>query len=180
MRVLPVNATLPRIVNAEGRRVKTAIHKRAVASPVMLGRMDPEADGQADLSVHGRLCKAVYVYSWRNIEFWRETFERDDVGSGTLGENLTVEGLFDTEVCIGDELSIGTTRFRVTQPRIPCFKLGIALGTPGFPRLLRYSGSPARKLCQLIDSRNLGRDGCDGGARRDGIGGDSGGHQREC
>jgi MOSC domain-containing protein YiiM len=97
-------------------------------------------DQQADLRVHGGPDKAVYAYSLQNIEYWRKYLDRDDLGPGSFGENLTVEGLLDDEIAIGDELEIGTARFVVTQPRLPCFKLGIALGMPEFPRVFHRSG----------------------------------------
>jgi MOSC domain-containing protein YiiM len=127
-------------VTAAGQTVATGIFKKPVAGPVQVGRLNLAGDGQADLSLHGGPDKAVYAYSWKNTEFWRETLQRDDLRPGSFGENLTMDDLPDTEIAIGDELEIGSARFLVTQPRLPCFKLGIALGRPDFPKLFHHSG----------------------------------------
>ena len=131
---------MPRIVREENRQIRTGIFKKPVAGPVKVGKLNLEGDAQADLSVHGGPNKAVYAYSWPNIEFWRRELGRDDLGPGSLGENLTIDELVDTEVAIGDELEIGTARFVVTQPRLPCYKLGIALAMPEFPKIFHRSG----------------------------------------
>ena len=130
----------PAIVASNGRRVKTSIFKKPVRGPVVVRTLNIEGDQQSDLRVHGGTHKAVYAYSWQNVEHWRQYLKRDDLGPGSFGENLTVEGLTDDEIAIGDELEIGTARFVVTQPRIPCFKLGIALGMPEFPKIFHWAG----------------------------------------
>ena len=140
MKLLSVNVSLPKVVTASGERVETGIFKKPVGGPVRVRTLNLEGDLQADLSVHGGPDKAVYVYSWKNLEYWREALRRDDLGPGTFGENFTVDGLLENEVSIGDELEIGTARFLVTQPRLPCFKLGIALGRPDFPKAFHHSG----------------------------------------
>jgi MOSC domain-containing protein YiiM len=111
-----------------------------VTGPVVVREMNLEGDGQADLSVHGGADKAVYLYPWDNIPYWRKALGRDDLGPGSFGENLTVEGLGENDVAIGDEFAIGTARFRVTQPRMPCFKLALALETPSIPKAFLESG----------------------------------------
>ena len=140
MKLLAVNVSLPKVVTVDGQRVETGIFKKPVSGPVIVRSQNLEGDLQADLSVHGGPDKAVYVYSWKNIEYWRETLGRKDLGPGTFGENFTVDELTENEVAIGDELEIGTARFLVTQPRLPCYKLGIALGLPGFPKVFHHSG----------------------------------------
>ncbi|MBI1984021.1 MAG: MOSC domain-containing protein, partial [Acidobacteria bacterium] len=135
-----VNVAQPKVIIVGGRRVRTGIFKTPVAGPVKVGRMNLDGDAQADLSVHGGPHKAVYAYSWKNVEFWRRELGRDDLGPGSLGENFTLDDLPDTEISIGDELEIGTARFLVTQPRLPCYKLGIALGLPDFPKIFHRSG----------------------------------------
>lgn len=140
MKLLAVNVSLPKVVTVDGQRVETGIFKKPVSGPVMVRSQNLEGDLQADLSVHGGPDKAVYVYSRKNIEYWRETLRRDDLRPATFGENFTVDELLENEVAIGDELEIGTARFLVTQPRLPCYKLGIALGLPDFPKVFHRSG----------------------------------------
>lgn len=140
MKVLSVNVSLPKVVTVDGQRVATGIFKQRVSGPVKVLGHNLEGDLQADLSVHGGPDKAVYVYSWKNIEYWRTKLKRHDLGAGTFGENLTVDELLDDEIAIGDKLEIGTARFLVTQPRLPCFKLGIALGLPDFPKVFHRRG----------------------------------------
>jgi MOSC domain-containing protein YiiM len=140
VKLLSVNVSLPKVVAFDGPRVETGIFKKPVSVPVKVRAVNLDGDLQADLSVHGGLDKAVYVYSWKNVEYWRERLRRDDLAPGTFGENFTVDELLENEVAIGDELEIGTARFLVTQPRLPCFKLGIALGLPGFPKVFHRSG----------------------------------------
>lgn len=140
VKLLSINVSQPVSVEADGQRVTTSIFKKAVAGPVRVTFLNLEGDRQSNLKVHGGLDKAVYVYSWTNLEHWRRALQREDLGPGSFGENLTVEGLADDEISIGDELEIGTARFLVTQPRLPCFKLGIALGDPEFPKVFHRSG----------------------------------------
>lgn len=140
MKVLSVNASLPKVATVGGQSVETGIFKEPVSGPVKVRALNLERDAQADLSVHGGSDKAVYAYSWKNIEYWRTRLKRHDLGAGTFGENLTVDEMLDSEVAIGDELEIGSARFLVTQPRLPCFKLGIALGLPDFPKVFHQSG----------------------------------------
>jgi MOSC domain-containing protein YiiM len=140
MQLLSVNVALPTAVSFQQQRVETGIFKKPVVGPVKVRGENLEGERQADLSVHGGPDKAVYVYSWKNIEYWRARLEREDLRPGTFGENLTVDELLDSEVFIGDRLEIGTARFQVTQPRLPCFKLGIVLGLPDFPATFQRSG----------------------------------------
>jgi MOSC domain-containing protein YiiM len=139
VKVLSINVALPQSVPHGSTRVETGIFKKPVAGPVHVGKLNLEGDGQADLKVHGGVNKAVYAYSFENIEYWRRRLKRDDLGAGTFGENLTVDGLLETNVAIGDELEIGTAWFQVSQPRLPCFKLGIAMGNPAFPKIFQRS-----------------------------------------
>lgn len=140
MKLISVNVAEPKIVVAGVERIQTAIFKKPVTGPVRVSGLNLDGDRQADLTVHGGADKAVYAYSWQNTTYWRRELQRDDLGPGTFGENLTVDEMLDGEVSIGDELEIGTARFLVTQPRLPCFKLGIALGLPGFPKVFHRSG----------------------------------------
>jgi MOSC domain-containing protein YiiM len=140
MKLLSINVALPQVVATDGQRVETGIFKQPVNRPVRVGKLNIDGDGQADLAVHGGVDKAVYVYSWKNVEYWKNFLKREDLHPGSFGENLTVDELIDAEVCLGDQLEIGTARFQVTQPRLPCFKLGIAMGRPDFVKIFHESG----------------------------------------
>ncbi len=140
MHLLSINVALPKLVPNDSQSVETGIFKQPVKGPVKVTRLNLEGDRQADLSVHGGVNKAVYAYSWKNVEHWKKFLGREDLRPGSLGENLTVDELLDTEVRIGDELEIGTARLQVTQPRFPCFKLGIAMAAPEFVQTFEESG----------------------------------------
>jgi len=140
MKVISINVALPRAVSVHGKEIETGIFKIPVSGPIVAGNLNLQGDGQADLSVHGGPDKAVYLYSWDHILHWKKALQRDDLGPGSFGENLTVEGLGEKEVAIGDEFAIGTARFVVTQPRLPCFKLALALETPSITKTFLESG----------------------------------------
>src|SRR5208337_1249307 len=140
MKIISINVAMPRLVSVHGKEVETGIFKIPVSGPVSVSKLNLQGDGQADLSVHGGADKAVYVYPWENILHWKEALQRADLGPGSFGENLTTEGLSETEVAIGDEFAIGTARFLVTQPRLPCFKLALALETPSIGKPFMESG----------------------------------------
>jgi MOSC domain-containing protein YiiM len=140
MKLISINVALPRMVSIHGKEIETGIFKIPVSGPIAVSKLNLQGDGQADLSVHGGPDKAVYLYSWDNILHWKKTLQRDDLGPGSFGENLTVEGLGENEVAIGDEFAIGTARFVVTQPRLPCFKLALALETPSIGKPFLESG----------------------------------------
>jgi MOSC domain-containing protein YiiM len=140
IKILSINVGLPKAVLIDGEQIQTAIFKAPTAGSMKVTKLNLKGDQQADLSVHGGPDKAVYVYSWENILYWRQQLQREDLGPGSFGENLTVEGLLDQEVAIGDELEAGTARFQVTQPRLPCFKLAARIGLPGFPKVFLQSG----------------------------------------
>ena len=128
MRLVSVNVGLPREAGANGERVLTGIFKEPVAGRVAVRRLNLEGDRQADLSVHGGPDKAVYTYPAEHYEFWRRELPGMELPFGMCGENLSVEGLREDEVNIGDRFAIGSAEFRVTQPRLPCSKLGIKFG----------------------------------------------------
>jgi MOSC domain-containing protein YiiM len=132
MRVLSVNVGLPREVSWRGKTVTTGIYKEPVPGPVRIRTLNLDGDRQADLRVHGGRDKAVYAYPSEFYELWRQ--ERPDLGFGfgRFGENLTTEGLLDQDVNVGDRFRVGTAELVVTQPRLPCFKLGIKLGRDEF------------------------------------------------
>jgi MOSC domain-containing protein YiiM len=133
MKLISVNVGRPRPVPHEGRVVSTGIFKVPVAGPVFLRRLNLDGDGQADLRVHGGADKAVYAYPYEHYAFWETELGRNDFVHGQFGENFTITGLLEDAVCIGDEFRIGAARVQVTQPRSPCFKLGIRMGDDQFP-----------------------------------------------
>lgn len=124
-RVVSVNVGLPREVEWMGKLVRTAIFKEPVEGKIPLRPLNFDGDRQADLSVHGGPEKAVYVYPAEHYEFWRKELPNTEFDWGMFGENLTVAGLSESDLGIGDRLRIGTAEVIVTQPRIPCYKLGV-------------------------------------------------------
>jgi MOSC domain-containing protein YiiM len=130
MKLLSVNVGLPREIEWQGKRVRTSIFKSASAGHVRVMTLNVEGDEQSDLSVHGGVHKAVYAYPSEHYPFWREEVPGVDLPLGTFGENFTTEGLFEEAVHIGDRFRVGSAEFIVTQPRLPCFKLGIRFGRP--------------------------------------------------
>ena len=127
MRVLSVNVGLPRDVTWRGKPVTTGIYKEPVAGRVAIRVLNLDGDRQADLRVHGGREKAVYAYPSEFYELWRREQPQLDFGPGRFGENLTTEGLLDENVSVGDRFRVGTAELVVTQPRLPCFKLGIKM-----------------------------------------------------
>jgi len=132
-RVLAVSVGLPRVIGERGTEpVRSGIGKQPVAGPVAVGAMGIAGDGQADLINHGGLDKAVYAYDRADAAYWENRLGRA-LPPGALGENLTVEGLPTTDVRVGDRFRIGDVLLEVTQPRVPCYKLGIHMGDAAFP-----------------------------------------------
>ena len=119
--LLSVNVGLPRDVTWGGRIVHTAVWKRPAEGPQMVRRLNIDGDGQGDLAGHGGEHRAVFVYQIESYRYWQEQLGRDDFGYGQFGENFTVAGLADDQVCIGDRYRIGAAVFEVTQPRAPSF-----------------------------------------------------------
>jgi ferredoxin-NADP reductase/MOSC domain-containing protein YiiM len=134
--LLSVNVGMPRDVTWRGRTVHTAVWKNPVAGPRMVRRLNIEGDGQGDLAGHGGEQRAVFVYQIESYRYWQEQLRRDDFGYGQFGENFTVQGLADDQVCIGDRYRIGAAVFEVTQPRVTCFRVGIRMDDPRMPALL--------------------------------------------
>ena len=138
--VLSVNAGLPREVEWRGKAVLTSIFKEPVAGRVRVGRLNIQGDRQSDLSVHGGADKAIYAYPSEHYAFWRSELPGIDLPWGAFGENLTTEGLLEDAVHIGDRFSAGAAEFIVTQPRMPCFKLGIRFNRPDIVKRFLRSG----------------------------------------
>ncbi|MFF1674634.1 MOSC domain-containing protein [Streptomyces sp. NPDC058256] len=134
--LLSVNVGMPKDVPWEGRTVHTGVWKYPVRGPAMVRRLNIDGDGQGDTNGHGGEQRAVLVYQIQSYRHWQRHFGRDDLGYGHFGENLTVDGLLDDEVCIGDRYRIGEAEFEVTQPRVTCYRVGMRLGEPELPALL--------------------------------------------
>ena len=134
MKLVSVNVSPPKEIGEPGREVRTGIFKEPVAGRIAVGRTNLEGDGQADLTVHGGVHKAVYAYPIEHYDTWRRELGRDDLPWGQFGENLTVEGMLEEGVCIGDVFRVGSASLEVSQPREPCFKLGIKFRSPAFPK----------------------------------------------
>ena len=135
-RVLSVNVGLPQDVEWHGRTVRTAVWKRPVGGPAMVRRLNIDGDGQGDLAGHGGEQRAVFVYQIESYRYWQEELGRNDFEYGQFGENLTVTGLADDQVCIGDRYEVGAALFEVTQPRVTCYRVGIRMNDPQIPALL--------------------------------------------
>jgi MOSC domain-containing protein YiiM len=128
MKIVSVNVGQPRKVLWKDLEVVTGIFKSPVEGPVMLRRLNLDGDGQADLENHGGRSKAVYAYPAEHYEAWRQELPELDLPWGAFGENLTVEGLKEGKACLGDHFRFGQATLVVTQPRFPCYKLGLRLG----------------------------------------------------
>jgi ferredoxin-NADP reductase/MOSC domain-containing protein YiiM len=135
-RLLSVNVGLPRDVTWNGKTVRTAVWKSAVDGRRMVRRLDIDGDAQADLAGHGGEHRAVFVYQMDSYHYWESFLGRNDFTFGQFGENFTVEGLPDNEVCIGDRYRIGDAIFEVTQPRVTCYRVGIRMNEPRMAALL--------------------------------------------
>src|SRR5215216_7764930 len=128
MKIISVNVGRPRLVMRNGEPVSTGIFKEPVDGRVMLRTLNLDGDRQADLTVHGGPEKAVYAYPAEHYPFWKGELPDMDIPVGMFGENFTTEGMLETELNIGDRFRIGSAEVMVTQPRMPCYKLGIRFG----------------------------------------------------
>jgi len=135
-RLLSVNVGLPREVQWNGKTVRTAIWKSPAVGRRIVRKLNLDGDAQADLAGHGGEQRAVFVYQMESYQYWERFLGRNDFAFGTFGENFTVEGLVDDEVCIGDRYRIGDATFEVTQPRVTCYRVGIRMNEPRMPALL--------------------------------------------
>lgn len=140
MHLVSVNVGLPREVDWLGRLVRTSIWKAPVEGRVRVNRLNLEGDRQSDLSVHGGAEKAVYAYPFEHYEYWSRELPAMDLASGAFGENFTTQGLLEVDVNIGDRLRVGSAEFLVTQPRMPCYKLGVRFGRDDMVKRFLRSG----------------------------------------
>src|SRR5215212_3097626 len=135
-RLLSVNVGMPKDVSWQGRTVFTGVFKDPVDGPRRVGKLNVDGDGQGDVGGHGGEQRAVFVYQIESYRYWERELGRDDFVHGQFGENFTIEGLPDNEVCIGDRYRIGTAVFEVSQPRVTCYRVGIRMNDPRIPALL--------------------------------------------
>ena len=135
-RLVSVNVGMPRNVSWQGRDVYTGVFKDPVSGRRRVGKLNIAGDGQGDRAGHGGEQRAVFVYQLDSYRYWERQLGRNDFVHGQFGENFTVEGLGDDEVCIGDRYRIGTATFEVTQPRVTCYRIGIRMNDPRIPALL--------------------------------------------
>ena len=140
MKVVAVNVGLPREVIYKGKTITTGIFKEPVEGRARLRRLNLDGDRQADLSVHGGPSKAVYAYPSEHYEYWREQLPDVDLPWGMFGENLTVEGLREDRLNIGDRFRIGSAHVMVTEPRLPCYKLAAKFGRDDIIKRFLHSG----------------------------------------
>jgi ferredoxin-NADP reductase/MOSC domain-containing protein YiiM/ferredoxin len=156
--LLSVNVGMPKDVPWHGKTVHTGVWKHQVAGPQMVRRLNIDGDGQGDLNGHGGEMRAVLVYQIDSYRHWEQQFGRDDFTYGMFGENLTVDGLPDSEVCIGDRYRIGEAEFEVTQPRVTCYRVGMRLGRPEMPALLVSHHRPGFYMRVITEGHIQGGD----------------------
>jgi ferredoxin-NADP reductase/MOSC domain-containing protein YiiM len=149
-RLVSVNVGLPKDVPWHGKTVFTGVFKDPVTGPRRVGKLNIEGDGQGDLAGHGGEQRAVFVYQLDSYRHWEHELERDDFVHGQFGENFTIEGLGDDEVCIGDRYRIGSATFEVTQPRVTCYRVGIRMQDPRIPALLVSHHRPGF-YCRVLE-----------------------------
>ena len=144
MKLLSINVSKPKPITYNGKIIHTGIFKEPVSGTVMLRDNNIDGDGQGDLKVHGGTYKAIYGYPYEHYSHWKNELDRDDLSYGQFGENLTVSGMLEEKIHIGDIFQIGSdVKLQITQPRVPCFKLGYKMGLPEFPK-------------QFLESRRVG------------------------
>lgn len=151
MKLISVNVGLPQIVVRNGEPVSTGIFKTPSAARRMLRTLNLDGDRQADLSVHGGVSKAVYAYPSEHYEYWKDEFPEMDLPWGMFGENFTTTGLNEDEVNIGDKFLVGKAAVMVTEPRMPCYKLGIRFGRTDIIKRFLKSGRSGFYFSVLVE-----------------------------
>jgi len=154
-RLLSVNVGLPRDIPWQGKTVHTGIWKTPVRGRRMVRRLNIDGDGQGDLQGHGGEHRAVFVYQIDSYRYWQAQLGRTGFAYGQFCENFTVDGLPDTEVCIGDRYRIGSALFEVTQPRVTCYRVGIRMNEPQMAALLVAHGKPGFYL-RVLEEGEVG------------------------
>ncbi len=155
MKLHSLNVSLPREIAYQGRTIHTGIYKAPVEDRLWLGRLNLAGDGQADLKNHGGAHKAVYAYPLEHYDTWRKELGAEMFNFGQFGENLTLQGLTEDSVHIGDRYRIGGALLEVSQPRVPCFKLGVRMAREDFPKLFLNSGRVGFYL-RVLEEGELG------------------------
>ena len=140
MKLLSINISEPKKITFNGKELITSIYKMPINKEVEVGQLGIEGDRQADLQVHGGYDKAVYAYSHAHYSYWSDVMNKSYEEFGLVGENLTIDNFDEKDVLVGDEYKIGTTLLQVSQPRIPCYKVGIKMNSREFPKLFSQSG----------------------------------------
>ena len=140
MQIISLNVGLPRDVLWHGRTVTTGIYKKPVDGRVAVRTLNLDGDRQADLTAHGGEYKAVYCYPVEHYAFWKKELPGGDITTAIFGENFTTEGLEENTVHLGDRFAIGSAEFVVTQPRLPCYKLGVRFGSDDMVKHFLVSG----------------------------------------
>lgn len=149
-KIVSLNIGLPRRVVFNGQVVTTGIFKEPTDGHVMIRRLNLDGDKQADLTVHGGVDKAVYSYAAEHYDYWRGELPSMDLPWGMFGENFTTQGLLEDNVNIGDTLQVGSAKLMVTQPRMPCYKLGVRFGRMDIVRRFMASGRPGI-YCKVLE-----------------------------
>src|SRR5882724_11003800 len=140
MKLISVNVGLPREITVGGKSVRTSIWKYPVQGRVHVSTLNLDGDQQSDLSVHGGVDKAVYLYPSEHYSYWRTQLPDVELSWGAFGENFTSDGILEDQIKIGDRIQIGSAEFTVTQPRMPCFKLGIRFNRRDMVKRFLQSG----------------------------------------
>lgn len=140
MKILSINVSEPQKVTFNGKELITSIYKKPVSNKVTVSSQGIEGDRQADLTVHGGYDKAVYAYSYTHYQTWSEKLNSDFKDYGLVGENLTIDDFDEDKINIGDQFKINECLLQVSQPRIPCYKIGIKLNSREFPKMFSQSG----------------------------------------
>jgi MOSC domain-containing protein YiiM len=165
MKLLSMNVGRPRDVDWRGMTVQTSIFKSPVPGRVRVASLNLEGDQQSDLSVHGGVDKAIYAYPSEHYPFWRGELPGVELPWGAFGENFTTEGLLEDAIHIGDRLRAGSAEFMVTQPRMPCYKLGIRFGRPDMVKRFQRSGRSGFYLAVTQEGEVAAGDSCEWIAR---------------
>jgi MOSC domain-containing protein YiiM len=142
IKILSIQVGQPRQIIFGKKEVQTSIFKNTIASSVFVDKLGLVGDTQSDLSVHGGLYKAVYAYPQEHMDYWKKQMSSHLIEPGAFGENLTTEGLLESEGCIGDSFQIGDVVLRITQPRFPCYKLNAKFGDAQMVKRFQDSGRP--------------------------------------
>lgn len=139
MQLISINVSKPKNIEYNGETLLTGIFKTPCNGPVLVNKENMDGDAQADLKNHGGIHKAVYAFSYDQYNDWRDTLRNPNLKPGAFGENLTISALNESDIYIGDQFSLGECLLEVSQPRVPCFKLGIALNNNKAPKLFTQS-----------------------------------------